>query len=92
MHQIRFGIFLVYQFHPGTYSLKITLIGFGPKQAIIIQSEMNSLHVDRNKKFSSASKVVRLLFAQRFIIRMVKVNVIFNDIRLLICLTPLQVN
>ena len=25
-------------------------------------------------------------------IRMVKVNVIFNDIRLLICLTPLQVN
>ena len=25
-------------------------------------------------------------------IRMVKVNVLFNDIRLLICLTPLQVN
>jgi hypothetical protein len=25
-------------------------------------------------------------------IRMVKVNVIFNDIRLLICLTPLQIN
>ena len=29
---------------------------------------------------------------KRWEIRMVKVNVIFNDIRLLICLTPLQVN
>jgi hypothetical protein len=30
-------------------------------------SEMNSLHIWSNKKFSSASKVFRLLFAQRFI-------------------------
>ena len=42
---ICFGIFVVYQFHPGTWSLNITLIGFGPKQAITTQSEMNSLHV-----------------------------------------------
>jgi hypothetical protein len=42
---ICFGIFVVYQFHPGTLSLNNTLIGFGPKQAITTQSEMNSLHV-----------------------------------------------
>jgi hypothetical protein len=42
---IRFGIFVVYQFHPGTWFLNNTLIGFGPKQAITTESEMNSLRV-----------------------------------------------
>ena len=42
---IRFFIFVVYQFHPGTWALNNTLIAFGPKQAIATKSEMNSLHV-----------------------------------------------
>jgi hypothetical protein len=48
---IRFGIFVVYQIHPGTWSLNNTLIGFGPKQAIITQSEIP------NKNFPHVKKI-----------------------------------
>jgi hypothetical protein len=46
-------------------SLSISLLGTGT----LVQVGGTSLHCtfDRNKKFSSASKVVRLVFAQRFI-------------------------